>query len=172
MTVCCPAMNSATTQRQALSSLQCGTAAHDPRPVRLERIAYPRRALPGGAGGLGFWRLTMTHTPGPWLVRYTPKASRFPGMPGIWREIVADGLVVAEVYEDDEPADSEACPSFGPDEAEANARLIAAAPELIDSLKAVVATSDALQDAGHYRIGNMKALYEQATTAVTKATGG
>ena len=64
----------------------------------------------------------MTHTPGPWTTEETPLSSRSTGR---WH--VFDGFGTTAVV-------------FGyDDEAAANARLIAAAPELLEALKDVLA---------------------------------
>ena len=67
----------------------------------------------------------MIYTPAPWTVRSTEKAHS-PGH--FWHEITADGFVLGEIYEaeEDEPAR----------DAEANARLIASAPDLLEALEA------------------------------------
>lgn len=69
----------------------------------------------------------MTHTKGPWPIEQTGDGKRY---------LIGNGLVegpngyeVAEVYSDD----------CDPDEALANAKLIAAAPELLEAVKALLA---------------------------------
>jgi hypothetical protein len=68
------------------------------------------------------------HTPGPWGVRDTPNMNR----EGFhWREIFqedAPAITLAEVFMDDEEISN--------GEARANARLIAAAPDLLNELEA------------------------------------
>lgn len=65
---------------------------------------------------------TANHTPGPWKAsKGLPSIGWHVGMPGRWR------LVVVGRDEKDE--------SMSDGEIEANARLIAAAPELLDALK-------------------------------------
>lgn len=54
---------------------------------------------------------------------------------------------------------------------QANARVIAAAPDLLAALQAVVANSDRLQEAGHRRRGDLNDLYDAAVAAIAKATG-
>lgn len=53
----------------------------------------------------------------------------------------------------------------------ADARLIAAAPELLAALQAVVANSDRLHEAGHHRRGDLNELYDAAVAAIGNATG-
>jgi hypothetical protein len=89
----------------------------------------------------------MTHTPGPWTT--TPGAfwicdiGNNVGDPGVWSEFPVK--------------DAESFP-FG--SKEDDARLIAAAPELLEALKAVVAISDRKHVA-----------WDAAHTAIAKATG-
>ena len=68
------------------------------------------------------------HTPGPWGVRTTPR-----GYGNLhWREIADESGVIAEVYSNSADGDSGE-PTEA--EAEANAHLIAAAPELLEALE-------------------------------------
>lgn len=74
--------------------------------------------------------MTQRHTKGTWTYQYTGDGKRI---------IIGKGLVegpngydVAEVYSDD-------CPR---DEAEANARLISAAPDLLAALEAILLQHD------------------------------
>lgn len=99
--------------------------------------------------------MSAGHTPGPWPMAYTGDGKRI---------VIGEGLVegpngyeVAEVYSDD-------CP---PEIAEANARLIAAAPEMLEALYQYVSdlryppTGDSIQR----RI-------KRAEAVIAKATGG
>lgn len=78
--------------------------------------------------------MSTEHTPGPWKAFGT--AVYFPGIRGGF--------------------DLRSCPN-----PEANARLIAAAPDLLDALKEVVRISDRKHDA-----------WDAARAAIAKATGG
>lgn len=86
----------------------------------------------------------MSHTPGPW------KASEF--MEGAGLEIVADGRCIARAY-----------PVLQRD---ANARLIAAAPELLAALKAVVLAEFGSLD--HPQIKDAP-MWSKAIAAIAKA---
>ncbi len=103
------------------------------------------------------------HTPGPWSVQTTQR----PHVAGHWREIVADKLVVAEVYEDDEPHEPY---SPLPKEAEANARLIAAAPELLEALKGFALNRAHLRTEDPFD-GALSRLLDMADAAIAKAEG-
>ena len=92
------------------------------------------------------------HTPGPWQVSYETDISGFENDP----ENGCIGLVdVAHVYMRTVPGRHEA-----------NARLIAAAPELLEALAAVVCQY------GNPDIHKWMAVINQASAAITKATGG
>jgi hypothetical protein len=80
------------------------------------------------------------HSPGPWTVD---------------KRIAAPGKAAAIVAGDFVVADTTTLPNF-----EANARLIAAAPDLLEALKAVVAISDRKHDA-----------WDAAHAAIAKAEG-
>ena len=74
---------------------------------------------------------TTSHTEGPWIIRTSPHYK----ITGVsHREIIVDpegeegGIVLGEVFYSD----------TGDDEAEANARLIAAAPELLEALQRIL----------------------------------
>lgn len=92
------------------------------------------------------------HTKGPWPVDYTGDGKRI---------IVGEGLVegpngydVAEVYSDD-------CPRAV---AEANARLIAASPDLLEACKALLASH-------RPGVGQCCAASDLGIAAIAKATG-
>ena len=93
------------------------------------------------------------HTSGPWyahmgrLIRVKPFGSASP-VCGVHRRGVFNGTEARG-------------------EAEANARLIAAAPELLDACKRLVASYDA--DNGAYRLSELQAALEIADRAVLKA---
>ena len=89
----------------------------------------------------------QTHTPGPWRVNGA----------SVW----SDAGYVAELSS-----------PRGPDERDANARLVAAAPELLAALERCIAVFNELADAGNYPLplfntGGWKFAYD----AVAKATG-
>ena len=91
----------------------------------------------------------MSHTPGPL------KASEFIGDAGI--EIVADGQCIARAY-----------PLLQRD---ANARLIAAAPEMLTVASALLAKLDTITTEEFSR-GEEKTEREALRAAIRKATGG
>jgi len=108
------------------------------------------------------------HTPGPWPFERTGDGKRY---------VVGEGLVegphgyeVAEVYSDD----------CDPDEALANARLIAAAPDMLAALKSadhaltqfVAFELDAREIMGNTNFEIVKCERERARAAIAKATGG
>jgi hypothetical protein len=115
-------------------------------------------------------RETMKHTPGPWTVRHdqgNPYVSADHGKP--WNY-----SVVCSLYEDVTPSDSV---TIGPwlkanENAEANALLIAAAPDLLDVVKEANAELERLNDPrGFVSIRQMR-IMEKARAAIAKATGG
>jgi hypothetical protein len=94
------------------------------------------------------------HTPGPWSVGE--------GTPDI--AIITDKVLVAMVTNDeDSPCED--------DEQMANARLMAAAPELLEACEAalLLAGDDDLPDNGGY---NGAAITDQIRAAIAKAEGG
>lgn len=93
----------------------------------------------------------MSHTPGPW-------AWKIEGFAG-YKLIAKDGTHVA----DDGSADGE-YGGWMNDPNEPNARLIAAAPELLEALEKIVAIE-------HYRHGYHPAWTDQARAVIAKARG-
>ena len=93
----------------------------------------------------------MSHTPGPW-------AWKIEGFDG-YKLIAKDGTKVA----DDGSADGE-YGGWMNDPNEPNARLIAAAPDLLKALEKIVALE-------HYRHGYHPAWTDQARAAIAKARG-
>ena len=87
------------------------------------------------------------HTPGPWKARYAP--DRAPPVETWCIDWSEDHEEIAEIVH-----------------GEANARLIAAAPELLEALKAIVDEQDARQ--GYASVQS----YDAARAAIAKATGG
>jgi len=72
----------------------------------------------------------IEHTPGPWAIRHTPRChSALPFL-----EILSGTTVIGELFNDQTNYDNE--PTGG--EGEANARLIAAAPDLLAELELAV----------------------------------
>ena len=108
------------------------------------------------------------HTPGPWATRRSLDGSGDVG-------ITAPGVlnVIAECF-----ADMRRPGEFATDEASANARLIAAAPEMLEALDRIADLSRALRQGGPDPMdlqGLSDALNEAvdlASALATKATGG
>lgn len=96
---------------------------------------------------------TASHTPGPWAV---------PDIDGVWDDTIPihalDGSVVGTAWPltyrcgDDDP------------ETQANARLIAAAPELLEALRNLLSTPE-VEDLADEEV------WQKAVAAVAKATG-
>lgn len=103
-----------------------------------------------------------SHTPGPW--RVLPEEA---GVPYIRIRGTRLGLrfkianVPAPSYKGAEHIEAE--------ETQANASLIAAAPELLEALQLIAATD--LQYVNPYAIGWMRPIVESARAAIAKATG-
>lgn len=74
--------------------------------------------------------MSAAHTPGPWPIERTGDGKRIIVGPGLIEG--PHGYDIAEVYSDD----------CDPEEATANARLIAAAPELLEALEKLAAFAD------------------------------
>ena len=107
-------------------------------------------------------------TPGPWLLRTTPTSA------GLCHIVSASGWRGAFIYGDGiRKGVDDALPKA--QELAANARLIAAAPDLLEALREMVAgDAEAIEDAE--RIGipfpdEMLATYNKACAAIAKATG-
>ncbi len=103
----------------------------------------------------------VTHTPGPWPMQPTGDGKRIV----IGRGLVEgpNGYEVAEVYSDDCPYDL----------AEANARLIAAAPDLLAALKDAerILSYFADGETSFSGPGTPKTVRDAARAALTKAEG-
>lgn len=84
------------------------------------------------------------HTPGPWFVTGTGLSRYVEGRvrPGVLQEVAWCGATEVQ------------------DQMEANARLIAAAPELLEALKAVISVAD-----------RATVEFDMARAAIAKATG-
>ena len=107
-------------------------------------------------------------TPGPWLLRTTPTSA------GLCHIVSAADWSGAFIYGDGiRKGVDDALPKA--QELAANARLIAAAPDLLEALREMVAgDAEAIEDAE--RIGiqfpdEMLATYNKACAAIAKATG-
>jgi len=100
----------------------------------------------------------MTHTKGPWAIAGEEHAN----------VILSEDFVIADVYAFKK---GEAGPRTD-EEGEANARLIAAAPDLLEALKANLTALDEIRDmfAAHDMPG-LTDLIEQTTAAIAKAEG-
>lgn len=95
------------------------------------------------------------HTPGPWHIGSLP--------PPQWRYIAAnDGSTVAAVSEWDK--EGNLIQDFQNGSSKANARLISAAPEMLEALKALIK----YRSAGHEVYGSA---CDQARAAIAKAEG-
>jgi hypothetical protein len=93
----------------------------------------------------------VTHTPGPWTYQYSPYTSQdgheIPAF-----EVHSDSVKVCDTNEDRPPI-----------EQEANARLIAAAPDLLEAAEKVVAA---------WESGDLAAAVRQLNGAIELAKGG
>lgn len=98
----------------------------------------------------------MKFTPGPWA-----NHGRIPGTPGLPHSVVAAKTLIARVYSE----------AFG-DEAQelANARLIAAAPELLEALTNLLAWAQDVHTPGKDAGLNYTGM-DDARVALKKATG-
>ena len=103
--------------------------------------------------------MSKSHTPGPWFADKIEDRSAFNiFMPGY----CSAGASVHHL--------SNATGCMGSREVEANARLIASAPELLDALRRIVALWD--HHASAHGDGVASPLHKVARAAVAKATGG
>ena len=105
------------------------------------------------------------HTPGPWR-KVTANDYKSLGV-----ETVSDDIYARVTICEIQLAHGEPFNSDENDEPKANARLIAAAPELLASLVAILETADISFGEGEQaaRVGN--AVISQARAAIAKATG-
>ena len=96
------------------------------------------------------------HTPGPWLIEaqnsHTGAIATVHNTTDVWVEIWSENWIVT---------------GMGPEEQSANARLIAAAPDLLEALKRLSDQCDRMRLLGQH----MTDAEESAKTAITKATG-
>jgi hypothetical protein len=107
--------------------------------------------------------LVAKHTPGPW------KAQMIDGRMGVTANHMCSFPGMRYDICERVGGDCTAKPTKGTPEA--NARLIAAAPELLEALQRVVSDWVHPYDGGEYEDGEMPAL-DQARAAIAKATGG
>lgn len=105
--------------------------------------------------------MSAQHTPGPWQARGSHKCDDF-GI--VVQNDAAEGgwMVVAECFSDLRRSGERAV-----EEAAANARLIAAAPDLLDALERLSAQCDRLRMPGQ----PMSDAEKNAHAAIAKATG-
>lgn len=104
----------------------------------------------------------MGHTPGPWQAAHRKRED------GMWSTEVftADGEAICSVAWYPRPIDEHGVIGTY---REANARLIAAAPELLAALKELFAVADAPDDATDAQLRRFGAALDSATAAITKA---
>jgi hypothetical protein len=104
----------------------------------------------------------MSHTPGPWKQGFVADSEKRP----VWTAIESGGFSVATVgrYLHNYNKASRPMREISDAEALANARLIAAAPELLDALKAVLETDRSGE--------NFDITISMVEAAIAKATGG
>lgn len=112
--------------------------------------------------------MTTKHTPGPWLLRTTPTSA------GLCHIVSAADWRGAFIYGDGiRKGVDDALPKA--QELAANARLIAAAPDLLEALQEMVAgDAEAIEDAKRLGVpfpDEMLAAYHKARAAIAKATG-
>jgi len=91
----------------------------------------------------------MIHTPGPWVYVFEPDGYR--------HQILSDNSQVAQV--------------FSSDSSEADGLLIAAAPDLLEALLAVLHDCEDLDMVSSNQPGRSKGPWLMATEAIAKATG-
>lgn len=107
--------------------------------------------------------MSAAHTPGPWEV--------LTDEPDSYCAIESNGLTVATIEGMDVYAVAEEdCYDYGPVTA-ANARLIAAAPELLAACQSLLRDMRAVDAAGQYGL-ELQVSMDQAYKAIAKATGG
>jgi len=95
----------------------------------------------------------IKHTPGPW--KYDPDNERSDLI------VRAGGLLLAEVN------DTRSWPLA---QCQANARLIAAAPDMLAALQAALELSDKIKEVDQPRTDECQAVYNQVKAAIDKAT--
>lgn len=113
---------------------------------------------------------TPKHTPGPWVFHGPGSGDKALPITGAHREYVGSDGLICEVYYDDVTTEGAA-------EQEANARLIAAAPDVLEALQECAVTLQSITDSfnGEDMIDlgtdGVVAL-NRARAAIARATGG
>lgn len=102
--------------------------------------------------------MTQAHTPGPWIARTQPNSKGQVTSIRIWTQDEFHGNLVCAMSPET-PAAVQGHEAF------ANARLIAAAPDLLEALKNLYTACTATDFNEHWES------YKEAQDAITKATG-
>lgn len=113
-----------------------------------------------------------THTPGPWMVAPCSDGDEIRNVVADYSERIDGGLTIRVarwIAELDASLDFDSDVERQLAEMDANARLIAAAPDLLDALKAMVASYDGLRDA--LTCTTVIAKLAAADAAIVKAEG-
>jgi hypothetical protein len=99
-------------------------------------------------------KMSAKHTPAPWNWNWQPSndVEDMPELRGGNNEIIMDFGNCAQYY-----------PTEGSAPNEANAKLIAAAPELLEALVAMVEVFEPLANENNIRIDNVKRIIKKAT---------
>lgn len=106
-------------------------------------------------------------TPGPWMAFAHPSYGFCIYPTGDGAQPVRDSFAVVNF--------ADASRGYGSEEAKANARLIAAAPDLLEALKRLLPHTDWLEDEGPIGTGwksdELVSVIQNARAAIAKATG-
>lgn len=108
----------------------------------------------------------MKHTPGPWKFRQ-PLHDKMRGLPVRTLEVLAEQNGIYKPY----VADVRSLDAEGNDNTEANARLIAAAPDMLDALEAILGEALLDADDGELALIACEAIRSNARAAIAKAKG-
>lgn len=118
---------------------------------------------------------SVTHTPGKWMAAAKPSSIvGWPVVAAPMGQVICDVAIINK--KPDHISDGEFSAYYA--QVEANARLIAAAPELLDALRQLVGNADLAahvvrqHDADGYLTSALFDTIRQAETAITKATAG
>jgi len=120
----------------------------------------------------------MSYTPGPWTVYWPWADGRFGATMKDWlihdnssptNKTLIDGKTL--LPQGRALADAKGCSTLSNEERNANACLIAAAPELLEALKAVQEHINWLGIPSGYSSKDFTDLFEQISTAIAKAEG-